>query len=207
MILYQALLKDIDIDDCTGATQIRTGIGVYVVKQCGTFVSTLVEIHSELGRLDFTAHGDGPGFVDQFARVVTSDFNSLGITVDTLVDDHQIAFRRAVGKIRGGIHADVNHAFLNLLVQVLDDLVGISLVPSALHSAGIIDDTGARSIIGFCGLVALAATETAEYDGNDNQDTEDDAHGFLELGIIVLAAALVGVFGLIPFELLLPLSA
>ena len=122
-------------------------------------------------------------------------------------DQDNSALGCAVGKIRGGVHADVDHAFLDLLVQVLDDLVSVSLVPAALHSAGVIDDTGGRSIVGFCGLIALAATETAEDDGDDNQDTEDDSRGFLELGIIVLAAALVGVFGLIHFELLLPLSA
>ena len=79
--------------------------------------------------------------VDMFAGIVADELDLLGIVVDRLVYDHDIALSLAVLEVRRGVHADVDHALGYFLIQLLRDFFGRKVVPTALDSAGIVDDT------------------------------------------------------------------
>ena len=86
------------------------------------------------------AHRDGLGFVDGLLGVVAVDLHLLGIAVDRLVDDHQVALGVAVLEDRGGVHADADHALGDSFVEGFLYLLLGHLLPAALNGVIVIDD-------------------------------------------------------------------
>ena len=151
------------MDDCTGTAEVIAGVGVYIVEHSGTFVSTGVEVNGELCAFDLAADRNCTGFVDQLIRVVSRNFNNLGIPVDALVDDHKTACCSTVFKAGSGIHGDVDHTLFDLFVEALHDLVDVRFIPAADHSAIVIHDAGAGVVRCGFGLISFAAAETTEW--------------------------------------------
>lgn len=84
-------LKDGDGHYGPGAAEVVPGVGVNVVEQRCAFVCTGVEVNAEFRGLYLAADRYGPGFVDEFARVVAAYLDDLRVVVDFLVDDHEAA--------------------------------------------------------------------------------------------------------------------
>ena len=140
LVCFTGLRLDGDDDDGTCTTKGIAGVGIDVMEHSRAFVATCRQIHRELCSFDLTTNGDSTGLVDDLAGVVADDLNDLGVAVDGLVDDHEVSFGGAVGEVGRGVHADVDHAFLDLLVQAGNDAIGICLIPAAFHSTGVVDD-------------------------------------------------------------------
>ena len=162
-------LKDGDGHDSPGAAEVVPGVGVNVVEQRCAFVCTGVEVNAEFRGLYLAADGYGPGFVNEFARVVAAYLDYLRVVVDFLVDDHEAALGCAVRENRRGVHADVDHALLDLLVETGDDLVGVGLIPAALGGRGVKLDA-AVVVHG-----RAAAAQEQDDDGDDDDQTDADA--------------------------------
>ena len=102
-------LHDLSWDCLLYTSKVVAGVGIDVIEKCGTFVSTGVEVGTELGFFNFAADRNCTGLVDRFSGVVARDLHNLRIAVDALVDDHQIALRSAIREHRRGVHGNVNH--------------------------------------------------------------------------------------------------
>ena len=65
-----------------------------------------------------------------------------GVKIDVLVYDHDIAFSCAIFKVRRGVHADVDHAFRDLFVQLLRNFFRTEIIPAAFNCGRISNDPG-----------------------------------------------------------------
>ena len=162
-------LKDGDGHDGPGAAEVVPGVGVNVVEQSCAFVCTGVEVNAEFRSLYLAADRYGPGFVNEFARVVAAYLDYLRVVVDCFVDDHEAALGCAVRENGRGVHRDVDHALLDFLVETCDDLVGVGLIPAALGGRGVKLDA-AVVVHG-----RAAAAQEQDDDGDDDDQTDADA--------------------------------
>ena len=113
------------------------------------FVCASRKLHIKGSAFDLAANGDCFGLINDLLRVIADKLHLLGLKIDVLVYDHDIAFSCAIFKVRRGVHADVDHAFRDLFVQFFRNFFGRKVIPAALDGAGIVDDTGLTTSVFF----------------------------------------------------------
>ena len=164
------LFKDGEFDDDARRAELVAGVGVEVEEHSGALVCTGVKVDVELVRLDLGADRHRLRGVDDLASVVAGYLDEDGIAVDVAVDDHEAAGRLAVGKDRRGVHRDVDHALLDLLVERVADGVHVGLIPAALGGRGVKLDA-AVVVHGR----AAAPEQEQDDDGDDDDQADADA--------------------------------
>ena len=73
------------------------------MKISGTFVCTRGKNHVQPRTFNLTANGNGAGFINLFARIITDDLNHLRIVIDGLIYEHQISLRCSILKDGCGV--------------------------------------------------------------------------------------------------------
>ena len=118
------------------------------------FVCASRKLHGESSTFNFTAHRDCFGLINDLLRVIADELDLLRVKIDVLVHDHDIALSFAIFKVRRGVHRNIDHAFRNLFVQFFRNFFRAEIVPAALDSAGVVDNSGfAACKRRICGLM------------------------------------------------------
>ena len=94
------------------------------------------KLHVKGSTFDLAAHRDRFGLINDLLCVVADELDLLGVIVDSFVHDHDIALRRAVFKVRRGVHGNVDHALGYFLIQLLRNFFRAEIIPAALDGAG-----------------------------------------------------------------------
>ena len=80
--------------------------------------------------------------INDLLRVIADELDLLGVIVDALIYDHDVALSLAVFKVRRGVHADIDHAFSHFLIQLLRNFFRTEIIPAAFDGRRIIYDAG-----------------------------------------------------------------
>ena len=139
------------------------------MEEGGTCIGAGLQVDVQGSLFDLAAHRDGLGFVDGLLGVVAVDLHLLGIAVNVLVDDHEVALGVAVLEDRGGVHADADHALGDSFVEGFLYLLLGHLFPAALDGVLVKDDAAGLGLGRH--ILAGAARQDRRY-GHQQEHTD-----------------------------------
>ena len=175
---FENLILDGDCDDCPGRADNIAGFGVKIVEHGCAFVCASWKLHIKGSTFDLAAHRDCVALVDLFAGVIADELHLLRVIVDRFVDDHDIALRCAVFKVRRGVHRNIDHAFRDLFVQLLRYFFRRKVVPAALNGSVVINDARLGTVLGLGRLADQTdGSKNADRNRSGKADNGEDDEG------------------------------
>ena len=163
------------------------------MEEGGTCIGAGLQVDIQGSLFDLAAHRDGLGFVYGLLGVVAVDLHLLGIAVDVLVDNHEVALGVAALEDRGGVHADADHAIGDSFVEGFFDFFLGHLLPAALDGVLVIDDAAGlglgRHIL--AGAARQDSRNGRQQEHTDQHQPEVGRQGFAK---VLLSAFQHGIF-------------